>query len=133
MHALKMHVSETLSADLAHIAPPPTSKVAKAQLSEPNDHAEEASTAEEDASSPPADTPASAKDTEARIQRLFDTLYLSHVLSTPQSDSPLESVAAKLHEGAGIDEATQQRLGKSAREYWKRTYLLFGLLAGRGG
>lgn len=127
VNALKTHVSKSLSSsDVATILSPSTTE------RNPNAEASKAAIeAAEDATLPTAGIP-SARNTEACIQRLFDTLYLSHVLSTPQDGSPLESVAAKLREGGDIDEAARQRLAKSAREYWKRTYLLFGLFAQRG-
>lgn len=97
-----------------------------------------------------------AESAEARrnkhIQLLFDVLYLQQVLRVQAQDFPdidsadtrgsggsqpsLVSVAAQLRELAGLGgdegEASGQlempRLKKSADEYWRRTYLLFGLL-----
>nr|OQO27929.1 hypothetical protein B0A51_04275 [Rachicladosporium sp. CCFEE 5018] len=68
----------------------------------------------------------------AATQRLFDIIYLQHPLTRP-SDSPdlFSKARATLQSRAHLDEAAQQRLQKSAKEYWKRTYLLFGLLATR--
>jgi hypothetical protein len=62
-----------------------------------------------------------------RTQRLFDALYLSSALGSSSQDV-LESIVSTLQETAEIDAAAEQRIKKSAAEYWKRTSLLFGLL-----
>ncbi|OQN98724.1 hypothetical protein B0A48_15390 [Cryoendolithus antarcticus] len=68
----------------------------------------------------------------AATQRSFDIIYLQHPLSHPSSSPhPLDAVRTALQSRAQLDEAAQQRLQKSAKEYWKKTYLLFGLLAAR--
>ncbi|KAK6439671.1 hypothetical protein LTR95_004113 [Oleoguttula sp. CCFEE 5521] len=65
-------------------------------------------------------------------QRLFDILYLQLPLTHPSdSANPLDKARIVLQSRAQLDGAAQQRLQKSAKEYWKRTYLLFGLLAAR--
>ncbi|KAM0713637.1 hypothetical protein Q7P37_010599 [Cladosporium fusiforme] len=66
----------------------------------------------------------SSKDKVLRVQRAFDTLCLSSAFG-----STLKENAATLCEVAGLDEAARQRMEKSASDYWKRTSLLFGLLA----
>jgi hypothetical protein len=63
------------------------------------------------------------------IQRLFDALYLEEISGSTSEDDSLEGVLGKLRETVGIGAAAEQRMGKSAKEYWKRTSLLFGLLA----
>lgn len=63
-----------------------------------------------------------------RVQRLFDALYLSSAFATTSRDA-LGDVLSALQEAAGVDKAAEQRMTKSANEYWKRTSLLFGLLA----
>jgi hypothetical protein len=78
------------------------------------------------------------------LQLLFDILYLQYMLYTEASDAEstkqpkteqsgdgLSSLAGRLlAEVDAVDAAAKERLHKSARESWKRTYLLFGLLAG---
>ena len=74
-----------------------------------------------------------ALETEKLVQLSFDALYLQRALSTnrlPNPDSnPMNERIDQLLSDIRLDEATQGRLKKSAAEYWKRTYLLFGLLA----
>ena len=65
---------------------------------------------------------------ELRVQRLFDALYLSSALGSASQEFS-KSLFPTLREAAEIDAATEQRMVKSATEYWKRTGLLFGLLA----
>ena len=65
-----------------------------------------------------------------RVQRLFDAWYLSSALDS-KAQHALKDVLANLQKAADVDEAAKQRLSKSAEEYWKRTSLLFGLLAER--
>jgi hypothetical protein len=78
------------------------------------------------------------------LQLLFDVLYLQYMLhtdagnadtmqhpKTEQSNDGLSSLAGRLlGELNDLDTAAKGRLRRSARESWKRTYLLFGLLAG---
>lgn len=63
------------------------------------------------------------------LQSLFDQLYLQQVFPLPESG--LARSITGLKQQIEIEEPSQQRMEKSAREYWKRTYLLSGLLAGR--
>ncbi|KAK4890831.1 hypothetical protein LTR27_010532 [Elasticomyces elasticus] len=66
-----------------------------------------------------------------QIQQLFDVLYLQRVMRhrNPTDGSGLQNVANELAESVQLDKASSERLRKSANEYWKRTHLLFGLLA----
>lgn len=63
-----------------------------------------------------------------RVQRLFDALYLSSAFDSTSRDALGDALSA-LQEAAGVDKAAEQRMTKSANEYWKRTSMLFGLLA----
>lgn len=67
-------------------------------------------------------------DKELRVQRLFDALYLSSALNSKLRDG-LKGILATLQKAAEVDAAAEQRMEKSAAEYWKRTNLLCGLLA----
>jgi hypothetical protein len=68
------------------------------------------------------------------IQSIFDMLYLKQALLTPshKSSEPLgmEAVLQELRKALteDIDDNLYERLMKSATDYWKRTYALFGLL-----
>ncbi|KAK3064356.1 hypothetical protein LTS18_007952, partial [Coniosporium uncinatum] len=65
--------------------------------------------------------------TDKLTQLLFDVCYLQRALSS--TESALHDLAEKLRMEAAVGQAELERLRKSAAEYWKRTYLLFGLLA----
>lgn len=72
-----------------------------------------------------------AVDHNRLIQNLFEMLYLRrgfHAHSSEASND-LDSLVHTLRETAEVDDAMFERMQKSAGEYWKRTYLLFGLLA----
>ena len=71
------------------------------------------------------------------IQLLFDTLYLQQALTPASSGSAYTSTESErafapliehLTMWCKFGEAEQARLQKNAKEYWKKTYLLFGLL-----
>lgn len=62
------------------------------------------------------------------VQWFFDISYLQCCLGSANG-SEWESLAAAVFEEAGLDGSLRARLTKSAEEYWKRTSLLFGLLA----
>ncbi|PNS14441.1 hypothetical protein CAC42_3727 [Sphaceloma murrayae] len=65
-------------------------------------------------------------------QALFDVLYLQQVLDQPvkKGSSDLANPVGQLRGQTGLDDAAMDRLSKSAQAYHKRTYLLFGVLAG---
>ncbi|WPH04037.1 Hypothetical protein R9X50_00692100 [Acrodontium crateriforme] len=68
---------------------------------------------------------------EERIQWLFDCCYLHRVTGRPphndnKGSSKLETVIEELEQSL---EVPMDRLRKNANEYWRRTFLLFGLLA----
>ncbi|RPB02339.1 hypothetical protein L873DRAFT_1762535 [Choiromyces venosus 120613-1] len=70
------------------------------------------------------------------IQLLFDTLYLDEALLRKGSNagnSGITSLAGKVESAVGtelgFDEELRRRLEGGAREYWKRTCLLFALLS----
>ena len=75
-------------------------------------------------SSPPSASP------KQQIQATFDLLYLDKILAV-SSPSPytLESAINDLKQKAELQDAAVERLKKSAGDFYKRTYLLFGLLA----
>lgn len=66
------------------------------------------------------------------MQRLFDIYYLQLVFASGESGSQLTIAGDKLLGKMELDSATRERLKKNAGEYWKRTYLLFGLFANNG-
>jgi len=75
--------------------------------------------------------------TSKLIQLYFDVLYLdsafplSAATSHQAESSPLQAVAQRLKHKAQLDQAAEARVVKSAGEYWRKTYLLFGLLVGQ--
>ncbi|KAG9633690.1 hypothetical protein KCU95_g4267, partial [Aureobasidium melanogenum] len=79
-------------------------------------------------------TPSNPADEQSPklIQAIFDLLYLEKILSvskpsikTPGFDDAIKDLRPK----AGLEDASLERLRKSSGDYYKRTYLLFGLLA----
>jgi len=82
--------------------------------------------------SPPAPPPRLPTQlTSKLIQLYFDVLYLDAAFPLSTTGSPLQSIAQKLKHKAQLDSATEARVVKSASEYWRKTYLLFGLLVGQ--
>lgn len=79
---------------------------------------------------------APVRDREHLLQLLFDVHYLLAMLNNPIHDNTnskgFAAVVERLKVQLQLDEAVHGRLKKSASEYWKKTYLLFGLLASRG-
>ncbi|KAG9711716.1 hypothetical protein KCU73_g17100, partial [Aureobasidium melanogenum] len=66
------------------------------------------------------------------VQAIFDLLYLDKILSVskPSMKTPgLDDAIKDLRPKAGLEDASLERLRKSSGDYYKRTYLLFGLLA----
>jgi conserved oligomeric Golgi complex subunit 1 len=73
---------------------------------------------------------------DALTQLLFDALYLQRALQPSRpvkrwdaNEPSLEDTVTKLVAYLQLDDALQARLRKNSAEYWKKTYLLFGLLA----
>lgn len=102
-------------------------------------HMTHGAAANADPNGPPVESGASGVATptvsrERSVQQLFDVMYLRRVLMTSARElagSPgLREVADTLQTQLGADTGVDyERLEKSAETYWKRTYLLFGLLA----
>ena len=64
------------------------------------------------------------------IQATFDLLYLDKILAASHPNtSDLSTAISALKTKAELEDAGVERLRKSAGDYYKRTYLLFGLLA----
>lgn len=84
-----------------------------------------------DAASDPGPTSEEMRD--ILIQWLFDISYLRSSLSLPSSsDSPpdgLTELEGMVFEQTELDSSARQQITKASQEYWKRTSLLFGLLA----
>jgi hypothetical protein len=91
---------------------------------------------EEEEASPEAE--AKPKDEETTQQRrdlfvqwLFDISYLRAFLETPSDkQADLKDVENVIYQNTKLDgTAARDRLTKTTQDYWKRTSLLFGLLA----
>ena len=65
------------------------------------------------------------------LQTLYDVLYLNKVLGLTSSleTTDLDKVLSELKDGSELEAQGIERLRKSSGEYYKRTYLLFGLLS----
>ena len=67
---------------------------------------------------------------ESRIQLLFDLLYLGEAFSTPgASDDSFHSYCMRIQSDVGLTAELIRRLQGASKAYWKRTCLIFGLLA----
>ncbi len=68
---------------------------------------------------------------EVLIQSLFDTLLLHSAFETlvTSSEDRLLALGKILETQIKLEAASRKRLQQAAKEYWKRTSLLFGLLA----
>ncbi|KKF93377.1 Vps51/Vps67 [Ceratocystis platani] len=71
---------------------------------------------------------ASLKKKEVVIQWLYDVLYLGNPFSSSEDEDLLKSLEDTLFEHSGLELEAKQKLAKSASDYWKRTFILFGLL-----
>jgi hypothetical protein len=76
-------------------------------------------------------TPSPSATTNPKlIQATFDILYLERILAISNpSTSSFETAIKDLKHKAEMEDTAIERLRKSAGDYYKRTYLLFGLLA----
>ncbi|KAJ5376472.1 hypothetical protein N7509_013358 [Penicillium cosmopolitanum] len=63
-----------------------------------------------------------------KIQLFFDAVYLAHMLGDP---AQLADVAGRVQKSADANPEMLKSMQKMGQEYWKRTELLFGLLAER--
>jgi hypothetical protein len=61
-----------------------------------------------------------------KIQLFFDAIYLAHMLGDP---AQLADVAGRIQKSADTTPDMLKSMQKMGQEYWKRTELLFGLLA----
>lgn len=74
--------------------------------------------------------PKTSKD--VKIQRIFDLLYLMQATSgkgKPFENDDLALMQQSIVGEIGLAESSTKRMNKAAEEYWKRTCLLFALLA----
>jgi hypothetical protein len=99
-----------------------------------NGHAEDGDEAIDEAKLTNGVDPAEDTSKEQLIQKLFDVQYLRRVFyhkhQGERQAADLSNVAKSINEELQLDGASKERLEKNANEYWRRTYLLFGLLAG---
>ena len=66
------------------------------------------------------------------LQNLFDLHYLRRIFyrgDHVSEEASTGSICSTIQQQLELDDVLDGRLKKSANEYWKRTYLLFGLLA----
>lgn len=88
-----------------------------------------------DATNEPQNTNVRAVDhatqNEVLIQSLFDILVLqsSLELSSAITDDELQELAESVESKLDLEPSSKKRLQQGAKEYWRRTGLLFGLLA----
>ena len=76
-------------------------------------------------------TPASHVDDD-KIQRYFDLLYLANATAMKENDlagDEMTEAQRAAQEESGLAQEATKRMERDAEEYWKRTCLLFALLA----
>jgi conserved oligomeric Golgi complex subunit 1 len=68
---------------------------------------------------------------EAKIQALFDIQYLKAAFRSDQNaaNDPLHDFCVEMIKTLNLPGHETERIGKASKEYWKRTSLLFALLA----
>lgn len=69
---------------------------------------------------------------EVKMQQAFDIVYISHATRTKRSDrtdDAVVSMQSTLVTNLGTTPESKDRMKKGAEDYWKRTSLLFALLA----
>lgn len=131
VEAVKKHACESLGEVLNTFPPAPDVPPATKQEASTNGEKESEGSKDAEAEAEPRNkSTADSNDRNKllRIQRLFDASYLSSALD-PKTQHALKDLLSTLQEAAGMDEAARQRVAKSSEDYWKRTGLLFGLLA----
>ena len=118
----------------AHTKDPENEELVNGEIDEQGEHeAKDSSTEKANtalANGEPSDNKGKAKD--AKIQRLFDVIYLISAFAVKELDSPdntLMSLQDSLTEDLALDGQSVERMKMNAQEYWKRTSLLFALLA----
>ncbi|KAH9203783.1 hypothetical protein DL95DRAFT_399040 [Leptodontidium sp. 2 PMI_412] len=73
---------------------------------------------------------AEEKNKDVLIQALFDILLLQSAFNIPDTQADeFVKLGESLEGKTGLDAAARKRVSGAAKEYWKRTALLFGLLA----
>ncbi|KAI4095340.1 MAG: hypothetical protein LQ344_001638 [Seirophora lacunosa] len=80
----------------------------------------------------PSGGPSEEVARDMAVQRLFDVLYLQHATSVekgPDAEDALGRIQSVVVEGLDLQSGDVQRMSRGAEAYWKRTELLFALLA----
>ncbi|KAF2233085.1 hypothetical protein EV356DRAFT_503930 [Viridothelium virens] len=149
VHTLKLHLVNVRTASLLEVASSPTLEETPLTNGDTQVEAHEDVRPEDgplndedngtEESQQVGDVASSATDSairsqESYLQLLFDLFYLHSALQTKVEGSLAdtdqnETIIAELSTKGDINKAAQQRLQKSAADYWKKSYLLFALLA----
>ncbi|CAK3854041.1 Hypothetical predicted protein [Lecanosticta acicola] len=75
-------------------------------------------------------SPVGSTTNDFLVQHMFDFLYLQCVVATGhKGDGELSSSIEAIRGRVALDATGYERMRKGANDYWKKTYLLFGLLA----
>jgi hypothetical protein len=130
---LRGTILDSLNDNLLNMKDTNGSSITPASSNETGDHpvdekSEEQSTETNTDTSPVSS--ASKTKTPMFIQATFDLLYLDKMLAISNpSSSGFETAIKDLKSKIDMEDSAIERLRKSAGDYYKRTYLLFGLLA----
>ncbi|KAI0429192.1 hypothetical protein F5Y09DRAFT_311017 [Xylaria sp. FL1042] len=131
--ALKRIFSQQL-ADVWHkelVAPVPNLDEAEPTSKVDEEDEKDDTSEEDDDNAKNAAQKTSERSKDVFVQWLFDVNLLQHYLSIGNNDSDkaMKDLASEVLEKTGLDSQAERRLAKASQEYWKRTSLLFGLLA----
>ncbi|KAL9602832.1 MAG: hypothetical protein Q9219_001527 [cf. Caloplaca sp. 3 TL-2023] len=105
-------------------------KTGEAEAGDEQENLKDARTTKVDGSAAPEE-PSEEIVRQMKVQRLFDTLYLQRVTTgqEPDSEDALDEMRRVMSRSRDLADRDLKRMEKSAEAYWKRTELLFALLA----
>ncbi|KAI0527890.1 hypothetical protein F5B22DRAFT_9313 [Xylaria bambusicola] len=113
------------------VAPVPILDEAESATKVDDDDNKDEAPTEEDKTAKETSQESSERSKNVFIQWLYDVNLLRLYLDNGGSDSKkvLKDLAAEVLEKTGLDSPAERRIEKASQEYWKRTSLLFSLLA----
>ena len=132
--AMLDEISKAIKSSLENLNSPVDHEDSKKSASQDDEETESARNGEDSDPAMPetesieSDSAADVKD--RKIQLYFDSVYLNDAFAVQHSErSQLTEVLGTLRSSLDLPAKATKNLENAAREYWKRTQLLFGLLA----
>ncbi|EHA24507.1 hypothetical protein ASPNIDRAFT_53410 [Aspergillus niger ATCC 1015] len=131
--AMLDEISKAIKSSLENLNSPVDHEDSKKSASQDDEETESARNGEDSDPAKPetesieSDSAADVKD--RKIQLYFDSVYLNDAFAVQHSErSQLTEVLGTLRSSLDLPAKATKNLENAAREYWKRTQLLFGLL-----